>query len=177
MLPSWFSSAVQKLADAHGGARALQALFTERVQRYLHVVLCVSPQSPTFPVRAQRFPGIMSNCTIDFFSPWPVHALLSVADGTVKSMRLLCTPEVGQAVVKFLADTHATVRRVLAYVCDDAGVAQVPQMGRIALLSVVLLCHRYWCRFVYLIVKSLIQLSALCCMPSPVLSARRSIFI
>jgi hypothetical protein len=52
--------------------------------------------------------GIISGSTIDFFSPWPTHALLLVAESVVMPLALR-PQEVAIAIVYFLADVHAKV--------------------------------------------------------------------
>lgn len=44
------------------------------------MLLCVSPTSDQFAQRALQFPGLINGCIIDWFLPWTVEALASVAD-------------------------------------------------------------------------------------------------
>ena len=41
----------------------LQNFFSQRVKKYLHVVLCMSPVSTTFAERARKFPGMLAVLT------------------------------------------------------------------------------------------------------------------
>ena len=53
--------------------------FVTKVRKNLHVVLCMSPVGAAFRVRCRKFPAL-ANCTvIDWFTPWPEEALISVA--------------------------------------------------------------------------------------------------
>ena len=54
----------------------LRQFFIDTVRDNLHLVLCMSPANPLFPVRAQRFPGIINGVTIDWFLAWPQEALV-----------------------------------------------------------------------------------------------------
>ncbi|TMW57037.1 hypothetical protein Poli38472_002962 [Pythium oligandrum] len=51
----------------------------QEIKRNLHVVLCFSPATPEFRVRARKFPALFNCTSIDWFQPWPKDALLSVA--------------------------------------------------------------------------------------------------
>ena len=46
----------------------------------LHIVLAMSPAGDTLRRRCRNFPGMVSNCVIDWFFPWPKDALLAVAN-------------------------------------------------------------------------------------------------
>jgi dynein heavy chain len=54
--------------------------FIERVRNNLHVVLCMSPVGEPFRNRLRMYPGLVNCTTIDYFSAWPVDALLAVAE-------------------------------------------------------------------------------------------------
>ena len=53
------------------------AFFTQRVRANLHLVLCFSPIGNKFRVRARQFPGLINECTVDWYMPWPEAALAS----------------------------------------------------------------------------------------------------
>ncbi|ETW07727.1 hypothetical protein H310_02174 [Aphanomyces invadans] len=55
------------------------AYFLHQLKEHVHCILCFSPAGSTFRVWARKFPALV-NCTIiDWFQPWPVDALQSVA--------------------------------------------------------------------------------------------------
>lgn len=53
-------------------------MFIQRVKENLHVVLGMSP-SEQFRARCRKFPALVTCTTIDWFQPWPLDALKSVA--------------------------------------------------------------------------------------------------
>eukprot|EP01084_Bolivina_argentea_P082346 149089_1 len=58
--------------------------FINRCRNNLHVVLAMSPAGDTLRKRCRNFPGMVSNCVIDWFFPWPKDALLAVAKHFLK---------------------------------------------------------------------------------------------
>ncbi|RHY38496.1 hypothetical protein DYB30_002970, partial [Aphanomyces astaci] len=62
-----------------GEKDACWAYFLHQLKENVHCVLCFSPAGSTFRGWARKFPALV-NCTIiDWFQPWPVDALQSVA--------------------------------------------------------------------------------------------------
>lgn len=57
----------------------LWVFFINRVKDCLHMVLAFSPVGTKFRERAQKFPSLFSQCSIDWFLPWPEEALVSVS--------------------------------------------------------------------------------------------------
>ncbi|CAG0918290.1 unnamed protein product [Notodromas monacha] len=83
--------------------------FETRVRQNLHVVLCFSPVGEKFRNRANKFPGLFSGCTIDWFQPWPRDALIAVAQHYLKEFEMICTPAVRPSLVKAMANTQEVV--------------------------------------------------------------------
>lgn len=54
--------------------------FIQEIKRNLHVVLCFSPATTEFRMRARKFPALVNCTSIDWFQPWPKEALRSVAE-------------------------------------------------------------------------------------------------
>ncbi|KAL2608324.1 hypothetical protein R1flu_026897 [Riccia fluitans] len=53
--------------------------FINRCRSNLHITLAMSPVGDTLRTRCRNFPGMVNNCVIDWLTPWPEEALLSVA--------------------------------------------------------------------------------------------------
>lgn len=57
----------------------IYATFIQTVQDNLHIVLCMSPVGENLRVWCRKFPSLVNCCSLDWFSPWPEDALVSVA--------------------------------------------------------------------------------------------------
>ncbi|KAK2951696.1 putative Dynein axonemal heavy chain 1 [Blattamonas nauphoetae] len=53
--------------------------FTSLIRSNLHVCLCMSPSGKQFRSRLRQFPSLVNCCTMDWYDPWPAHALLQVS--------------------------------------------------------------------------------------------------
>ncbi|XP_055840841.1 dynein axonemal heavy chain 3 isoform X1 [Episyrphus balteatus] len=62
--------------------------FIERVREQLHVALAFSPIGDSFKERLRMYPSLINCCTIDWYMPWPVDALVRVAEHFISSMNL-----------------------------------------------------------------------------------------
>jgi dynein heavy chain len=87
----------------------LKQYFTDCVRDNLHLVLCMSPLNPLFPVRAMKFPGLISGPTIDWFLAWPEEALIAVSQGFLRDYRINCTPSTKEALMVHMSSVHAIV--------------------------------------------------------------------
>ena len=66
--------------------------FLQRVFSNLRVVLCFSPVSAKLAEVCRKFPGLVTNATVDMFDEWPPKAMFGVAIKeiqTVKNSHLL----------------------------------------------------------------------------------------
>jgi dynein heavy chain len=84
------------------------AYFVDRCRDNLHIVLAMSPVGDWLRVRCRNFPGMVNNCSIDWLTPWPEEALLSVAHKFIEDLQLGADH---QSVVLQMTSMHETVRR------------------------------------------------------------------
>ena len=97
----------------------LYKYFIDRIRDHLHIVLCFSPANEKFAERARRFPGLVSNCTIDWFLPWSQSALLAVATRFVSEDKDGFKVECDAKVEKKLVVHIATVHDLVTDACDE----------------------------------------------------------
>lgn len=93
----------------------LKQYFTDCVRDNLHIILCMSPMNPKFPIRARKFPGLISSPTIDWFLPWPEEALVSVSHGFIKDFPLDCSDKVKTSLISHMGMVH----KMVTDVCDE----------------------------------------------------------
>lgn len=60
--------------------------FEQLVKKRLHIALAIKPHGKVLEDCIRLFPNLTSNCTINYFCPWPKEALRDVA-------RLILTPD------------------------------------------------------------------------------------
>ncbi|KAJ3097005.1 Dynein heavy chain 5, axonemal [Phlyctochytrium planicorne] len=93
----------------------LWQFFIDRVKANLHVVLCFSPVGDKFRNRSLKFPGLISGCTMDWFTRWPNEALRAVAEKFVGEMDIAGTETTKKEVVYHMAFVHDLVTEA----CDN----------------------------------------------------------
>ncbi|XP_036143732.1 dynein heavy chain 8, axonemal [Monomorium pharaonis] len=83
--------------------------FISKARNNLHIVLCFSPISGKFRSRALKFPGLISSCTINWFSSWPKDALYAVGEHFLGTYKVICSPEVKQQLMHVVGDIQDDV--------------------------------------------------------------------
>ncbi|XP_071995855.1 dynein axonemal heavy chain 8 isoform X2 [Engystomops pustulosus] len=84
----------------------LYEYFLSRCRRNLHLVLCFSPVGDKFRTRCLRFPALVSGCTMDWFSHWPVDALVAVSSYFLSGFHFECSSEVRSQVMEAMSAIH-----------------------------------------------------------------------
>lgn len=72
----------------------------------------MSPMNPKFPIRARKFPGLVSCPTIDWFLPWPSDALVALSKAFIQNFPIECTPEVKEGLMTHMGMVHSMVTDV-----------------------------------------------------------------
>ncbi|KAF5892934.1 dynein heavy chain 11, axonemal-like, partial [Clarias magur] len=85
--------------------------FIDRIRRQLKVVLCFSPVGFTLRTRARKFPALVNCTAIDWFHPWPQHALQSVSRTFISNIHGL-EPAVKVSISEFISYAHTSVNEV-----------------------------------------------------------------
>ncbi|XP_014253708.1 dynein heavy chain 8, axonemal isoform X2 [Cimex lectularius] len=87
----------------------LYDFFISQSRRNLHICLCFSPVSEKFRSRAMKFPGLISGCTMDWFSRWPRDALVAVSQHFLGNFPIITTPATKQALIELMGQVQDQV--------------------------------------------------------------------
>jgi len=95
----------------------LWSYYIQKCRDNLHIVLAMSPSGSKLRVRCRNFPGLVSNCVIDWFFPWPGDALKAVAEFFLKEEQL--PDEVRSDIVNHLVFAHQNVTKAATRFADE----------------------------------------------------------
>ena len=84
--------------------------YVGQVKKNTHMVIAMSPLGEIFRARLRKFPSLVNNCTIDWFSEWPEEALLGVGRGQIEAADLELEESM-DACVKMFTFIHQSVER------------------------------------------------------------------
>lgn len=59
-----------------------------------------------------KFPGLISGCTMNWFSQWPKDALRAVSEHFMSKFKVVCTPETKRELILIMADFHDNASEV-----------------------------------------------------------------
>ena len=59
-----------------------------------------------FRGRSLKFPGLISGCTMDWFSKWPREALVAVSQSFLGAFSMEATPEVKTNLIELMGSVH-----------------------------------------------------------------------
>lgn len=62
-----------------------------------------------FRSRSLKFPGLISGCTIDWFTPWPNEALVAVSNYFLSEFPMACSADVKASVMNTMGTYHEKV--------------------------------------------------------------------
>jgi dynein heavy chain len=87
--------------------------FWDRVSKHFHFCICISPTGEVFSKLIKQFPGLLSGCTIDWFHPWPMDAL--------KSLAAKFLPDLEERITDSVAQIHALMTKLSCDYYEETG--------------------------------------------------------
>merc|ERR1719160_310290 len=88
--------------------------FISRIRKNLHMSICFSPVGDGMRNRAKKFPALITCTVIDWFQPWPVDALRSVAAKFLQPMEIFGEEDKKERLTNGLEKLEVTKEQVAA---------------------------------------------------------------
>jgi hypothetical protein len=87
--------------------------FKSRVRQYLHLILIFSPFGSVFKESILSYPALRTETTIDWYMPWSIDSLQSVAAASLKKISLE-EDDRPESIVRVCVNVHASVEAASA---------------------------------------------------------------
>lgn len=62
-----------------------------------------------FRSRSLKFPGLISGCTMNWFTRWPKDALCAVSEHFLGNYKVICTSEIKEQLIQVMGDVQDDV--------------------------------------------------------------------
>ena len=131
MTPELTQLAQKENPDFIESSDAVKRFFNARVRKYLHLVLAMSPVGDRLAQRCAAFPSILSGTTMDWFSPWPEAALISVSPLAPRNWHCVLTCVALLPLAPYLQVSHHTLSRMQLEAETSVKSALTLHMGRV----------------------------------------------
>jgi dynein heavy chain len=79
-----------------------------QVRKNLKMILCMSPVGDQLRKRANKFPGIVNCCSVNFFHAWPREACEKVAFSLLGNVEFE-SQELMREVGNFMSEIHVSI--------------------------------------------------------------------
>lgn len=86
--------------------------FYRRAQLQLHVVLSFSPVHEKYNERCINFPGLLRHCQYISFLPWPLEALVAVAEDSILEYNLDASESIKRELIQHMGYVHNGLREI-----------------------------------------------------------------
>lgn len=65
-----------------------------------------------------KFPGLISGCTMDWYSKWPMDALVQVSNHYLAKFPIVCSDDVKHELIETMGEIHDFVSETCSHYFD-----------------------------------------------------------